>query len=180
MKGRIRPQRRNSGDPQAQAAGPRRPLNRMTPGRGDSVREGRSYLYGPRATQRVEGDGGRGRVRGTRQLGHSPPRPRFGLGSTTRASPPPHHASGGLRGGGGIPVVPVTSAAHTWEGLTVASPFGTSEAYVEENGQHITRDTSAAMHKQSVLFRKPRLHVVCAHIAELDSGAEIPASTFYF
>ena len=49
-KGRIRPQRRSSRRPQVQAAGPRRPLHRTTPGRGDSVGEGRSHPYGPRAT----------------------------------------------------------------------------------------------------------------------------------
>ena len=89
VEGRIRPQRRNSGGPEAQAAGPCRPLYRTTPGRGDSVGKGWSHPYDPRSTQGVEGDGEQGRVRGTRQLGHSSPRPRFGLGSATRVSPPP-------------------------------------------------------------------------------------------
>ena len=44
---------------------------------------------------------GKGWVCGTRQPGHPPPRPRFGLGSTTRAGPSPHHASDGFGGGGG-------------------------------------------------------------------------------
>ena len=60
VEGRIRPQRRNSGGPQAQVAGPRRPLYRKTPGRGDSVGEGRGHPHGPRATEGVEGDGGKG------------------------------------------------------------------------------------------------------------------------
>ena len=119
VEGRIRPQRRNSGSPQAQAAGPRRPLHRTTPGRGESVGEGRSHPYGLRSTQGVEVNRGQERVRETHQLSHSPLRRRFGLGNATKASPPPHHASGNF-GGGGVPVAPVTSAAHTWEGLAVA------------------------------------------------------------
>ena len=86
----IRPQRRNSGGPQAQAAGPRRALHRTPRGRGDIVEEGRSYPHGPRPSQGVEGNGGQGRVRGIREMSYSPPRPRFDLGSATRvrSSPP--------------------------------------------------------------------------------------------
>ena len=40
---------------------------------GDSVGEGRIHPYGPHSTQGVEANGGQGRVRGTRQLGQSPP-----------------------------------------------------------------------------------------------------------
>ena len=71
--GRLGPQRRNSGGPKAQAAGPRRLLHHATPGRTNSVGEGRSHPHGPRPTQGVEGDGWQGGVRATRQLGHSPP-----------------------------------------------------------------------------------------------------------
>ena len=48
-----------------------------------------------------------------------PPRPRFGLGSTTRASTP-LTTPASVSEGGGVPMASVTSAALTWEGLTVA------------------------------------------------------------
>ncbi|CAN0040507.1 unnamed protein product, partial [Ascophyllum nodosum] len=73
VEGRLRPQRRNSGGPQAQAAGLRHPVHRATPKRGTNIGGGRSYPHGPRPTQGVEGDRGQGRIRGTRQLGHSLP-----------------------------------------------------------------------------------------------------------
>ena len=46
--------------------------------------------------------GGKRGVRGTRQLGYPPPKPRFGLGSTTRASPHPPPRQRQFRGGGGF------------------------------------------------------------------------------
>ena len=48
-----------------------------------------------------------------------PPRPRFRLGSATRASPPTPTTLAAVSEGG-VFMAPVTSAAHTWEGLTVA------------------------------------------------------------
>ena len=59
-------------------------------------------------------------------------------------------------------------------------PFGISEACVQENDHHVTRDAAAVMHRHSVLLREPRRHVVCVHIAGFDSGAETPAGPFYF
>ena len=57
-------------------------------------------------------------------------------------------------------------------------PVGTSEACIEENDQYFTRDAAVAMHSHSDLFREPRRHVVCVHIAELTPGLKPPRGPF--
>ena len=62
---------------------------------------------------------------------------------------------------------------------TLEPPFGTSEACVEENDQHVTRDAAAAMHRHSVLFRELRRHVVWVHITGFGTGAETSREAFF-
>ena len=69
---------------------------------------------------------GKGRVRGTRQMDYLPP----GHGLVWGAPPGPAHTPttpATVSEGGGVPMASVTSAAHTWEGRTVAGE-GTSAA----------------------------------------------------
>ena len=68
MGGRLGLQCRHRRAPQAHAVGPHRPFHRTQPGGGDSVGDNPK----PYITKGVESDRGQARVRGTRQLGHSP------------------------------------------------------------------------------------------------------------
>ena len=98
VEGRIRPQRRNNSgglklkQPVLIALFIARRLGEATASeKAEAIRTAHVQL------KELKAMGGKG---GFVQLptGSFPPRPLFGLGSATRASPPPHHASGGFGG----------------------------------------------------------------------------------
>ena len=131
MEGRIRPQRRDSGGPKAQVAGPLRPLYRTTPGRGNIVGEDRSHPYGPRSTQGVEGDEGQERVRGSRQLDHPPPQTMVRSGERHQGQPtPPHQVSGGF--GGGV----FSSAARDFGSAYMGGAYGGGGGHASGGPEH--------------------------------------------
>ena len=73
----------------------------------------------------------------------------------------PHHASGGF-GGGGLAMAPMTSAAHTWEGLTVAGEgtpaagWGTTAPQtggsIEDAGGGVAAEAAGAAAAERMLY----------------------------
>ena len=73
--------------------------------------------------------GGKRGVRGTRQLGYSPPQATVRSGEHHQGQPTPPTTPGAVSEGGGVPMAPVTSASLTWEGLTMAGEGAPAAAW---------------------------------------------------